>query len=118
MNQTDPLLYTVVRRLTMARSKPPTVARILLSWSSWPLLAVLGTFSVLLLSALDIPPFVPVLMAGFYLGVALRDLGFSIKLVRFWPIQKELYDWPKIEALARGMELPDQWNAASPTRPE
>jgi hypothetical protein len=90
----------------------------LLSWSSWPLLALLGIISILLLSALDIPPFVPVLIAGFYLGAALRDLGFSIKVVRFWPIQKELYDWPKIEALARGMDLPEQGNAASLARPE
>jgi hypothetical protein len=66
---------------------------------------------------LDLPPLLPMLVAGIYLGAALRDLGFSIKVVRIWPIQKELFDWPKIEALAQGMDMPDQWNLASPTPP-
>jgi hypothetical protein len=42
------------------------------------------------------------LMVGIFLGAALRDLGIAVKAVRFWPIQQELFDWPKIEVLARG----------------
>ena len=46
---------------------------------------------------------VPMLVAGICLGAALRDFGIAIRTVRFWPIQQELFDWPKIEALAQGM---------------
>ena len=102
MNRADRLRRMLVRKLTMARRKPPSIAGLLLAWSSLPLLAVMGVVGVVVLVALDLPTPVPMLVAGVCLGAALRDLGIAIKAVRFWPIQQELFDWPKIEALAQG----------------
>jgi hypothetical protein len=93
----------IVRKLTMARRKPPTAASLLLAWHSLPLLVVLGAGSVAVLMAVDLPTSVPALMAGVCIGAALRDWGIAMKAARFWPIQEELFDWPKIEALAQAM---------------
>ena len=103
MSRNDRLQRMIVQKLTMARRRPPTIARLLLAWSSLPLLAMMAVVGVVALVALDVPPPVPMLLAGICLGAALRDLGIAIKTVRFWPIQQELFDWPKIEALAQGM---------------
>jgi len=68
-------------------------------------MAVVG---VVTLAALDLPIPVSMLVAGMCIGAALRDLGIATKTVRFWPIQKELLDWPKIEELAKGMAAPSR----------
>lgn len=102
MNANNRLLFVVVQKLTRARLKPPTVAGVLLGWTSLPLLAFVGIVSVAALVALGLPTPVPVLMAGMFLGAALRDVGMAFRTVRFWPIHQELFDWQKIEALARG----------------
>ena len=103
MNRNNRLQRMLVRKLTAARLRPPTILGLLLSWSSLPLLVVgllIGVVVPIIRDVLD-----PVLMlaAGILLGAALRDLGIAIKVVRFWPIQQELLDWPKIEALSQGM---------------
>jgi len=43
------------------------------------------------------------LVVGMLLGAALRDVGIARRAARLWPIQRELFDWPKIAALAQGM---------------
>ncbi len=117
MNRNDRLLRILVRKLTMARHKPPTITRLLLHWSSLPGLTLVGVASVVALLALDLPTPVPMLMAGIFLGAAARDLGIAIKTVRFWPMQQELLDWPKIEALAQGMaDVPGGWTVPPPSR--
>jgi hypothetical protein len=57
--------------------------------------------SVTFLSLLDLPVFFPVFTSGVFIGASLRDLGTAIKAVRAWPIQRELFDWPKIDGLAK-----------------
>ncbi len=114
MSRNDRLLRTLVRKLTTARHKPPTISSLLLHWSSLPGLTLVGVVVVVPMLALDLPTFGPMLIAGICLGAACRDLGIAIRAVRFWPIQKELLDWPKIDALAQGMaDLPGQSIATS-----
>jgi hypothetical protein len=102
MNHNDRLLRVVLQRLTKARLRPPTVASLLLAWSSLPSLVVVGVVGVLALVALGLPTPVPMLMAGICLGAALRDVGIAFRTVRFWRIYQELFDWQKIEAMAQG----------------
>ena len=103
MNHNDRQVRMVLDKLTTARLKPPTVVSLLFAWSSLPLLTLVGIVCVLLLIAVGLPTIVPTLMAGVFLGAALRDVGIARRAARLWPIQKELFDWPKIEALAESM---------------
>ena len=100
MNHNDRQLRVVLDKLTRARLTPPTVVSLLFAWSSLPLLTLVGVVSVVALFALGLPTVVPTLMAGVFLGAALRDVGIARRAARLWPIQQELFDWPKIEALA------------------
>lgn len=104
MNLNDPFLHLVIRKLTETRQKPPTVFRILLQWRGTPLLVLVGIVSVSILASLDLPSIVPMFMAGIFFGAILRDIGFVRKAVRAWPIQQELFDWPKIDALAKQID--------------
>jgi hypothetical protein len=113
MNQNDRLQRVLVGKLTMARHRPPTITRLLLHWSSLPGLTLVGVVGVAALVALGIPSPVPMLVVGIFLGAALRDAGIARRTVRFWPIQQELFDWPKIEALAQGMaDVPGECTAS------
>ncbi len=103
MNHNDRQLRVVINKLTRARLKPPTIVSLLFAWRSLPLLTLVGIVCVLLLIAVGLPTIVPTLMAGVFLGAALRDAGIARRAARLWPIQQELFDWPKIEALAQGM---------------
>ena len=102
MNHNDRQLRVVINKLTTARLKPPTLVSLLFAWSSLPLLMLVGIVCVLLLIAVDVPSPVTTLVVGMFLGAALRDLGIARRAACLWPIQKELFDWPKIEALAQG----------------
>jgi len=64
----------------------------------------MGIVGVLLLVAVDVPIPVTMLVVGMLLGAALRDVGIARRNARLWPIQQELFDWPKIEALAQGVD--------------
>jgi hypothetical protein len=103
----------------MARLKPPTISSLFLSsWSTLFLLVFGLIVGVVPLFALDLPISAPMFVAGICLGAVLRDLGIAIKAVRFWPIQQELFNWPKIEALAQGVaDAPGEWPASPPTPP-
>jgi hypothetical protein len=104
MNRRDRLRCMLVRKLTTWRNEPPTVASLLLSsWSTLTLFAGGVLLGVLAPTVRDVLGPVPLLLAGIFLGAAIRDLGIDIRAVRFWPIQQELLDWPKIEVLAQGM---------------
>jgi hypothetical protein len=103
MNHSDRQLRVVINKLTRARVKPPTIASLLFAWSSLPLLTLVGVVGVLVLIAVDVPSPVTMLVVGMLLGAALRDAGIARRAARLWPIQEELFDWPKIEALAQGM---------------
>ncbi len=80
----------------------PTVS-LLFAWRSLPLLTLMGILGVLILVAVDVPIPVTMLVVGMLLGAALRDAGIARRAARLWPIQQELFDWPKIEGLAQGM---------------
>ncbi|HEV3417418.1 MAG TPA: hypothetical protein VG056_11405 [Pirellulales bacterium] len=43
--------------------------------------------------------------AGMLIGVAVREVATARKSVRLWKIQKDLLDWPKIEAISRDMAI-------------
>ncbi len=103
MNHNDRLLRAVLQKLTKARLRPPTVARLLLAWSSLPLLVVAGAVGIVALVGLGVPSPVPTLIGGICLGAALRDVGIALRAARLWPIHQELFDWQKIEAMAEGM---------------
>jgi len=106
MNRNDRLLLMVLKKLNKARLRPPTVASLLLHWGSLPSLVPLGVVSVVALDAVGLPSPVAALVAGICLGAALRDLGIALRAVRLWPIQQELFDWQKIDALTQGMAEP------------
>ncbi len=106
MDRNDRLLRMCLQKLNKARLRPPTVLRLLLHWSSLPLLVPLGVASVVVLDALGLPSPIAALMAGICLGAALRDLGIALRAVRFWPIQRDLFDWQKIDALTQRMAEP------------
>ena len=76
---------------------------LLSSWSTLTLFASGVLLGVLAPAVRDVLGPMPLLLAGIFLGAAIRDLGINIRAVRFWPFQQELLDWPKIEALAQGM---------------
>jgi hypothetical protein len=101
----DRLTRVIVQALMKWRRTPPTILSILMNWRSLPLIVGYGVISTILLTALDAPEQLPLLVAGFCLGVASRDLGVARRSVRFWPVQNELFDWPKIEALARALGI-------------
>jgi hypothetical protein len=98
MTTQDPVRLAVLKRLLKARGEPPTV--IGLCWPGVPLLVVAGVLSVIALVALRMPDGFVYLTAGMYLGAALSVFGTARKSVRLWPIQRELFDWRKIETLA------------------
>lgn len=104
MNRNDRLVRLFIRKLTQARNKPPTVLSLLLTWPGFPLLFIVGVASVAILSSLDLPAAVPLLMAGVFIGAALRDLGLALKSVRLWPVQRELLDWQKVDDLAKRLD--------------
>ncbi len=103
MNHNDRQVRMVLDKLTTARLKPPTIVSLLFAWRSLPLLTLMGILGVLILVAVDVPIPVTTLVVGMLLGAALRDAGIARRAARLWPMQKELFDWPKIEALAQSM---------------
>lgn len=91
----------IIRKLSEARVRPPTVISVLSAWGAWPLLAAVGVLSITVLGVLEVPTTVTIFMVGLFAGAALRDLGIALKTVRFWPIQKELLDWQKIDEVSK-----------------
>ena len=113
MNRNERLQQRIVRKLIKARLKPPTTIRMLLHWASLPLLAVVGVVGVAAMAAVDAPCPMTMFFAGIVTGAALRDLGIFIRAARSWPIQEELLDWQKIEALAQSATpTPSKTNTA------
>jgi hypothetical protein len=45
------------------------------------------------------------LMLGILVGALANGFGLARKSVKFWPIQKQLTDWDKVEKMARGEPL-------------
>ena len=103
MNRNDRLQLVIVRKLIRARLKPPTIASLLLLWPSLPGLAFVGVVSVVALVALGLPSPVSILIAGMFLGAALRDVGIAVRAARYWPIRQDLFDWRRIDSLAENM---------------
>lgn len=110
MHRNDRRQRDLIRKLIAARLKPPTLIGLLLAWPSLPLLSLVAMVSVAALVALGLNP-LAMLMAGICLGAAARDVGIAGRTVRFWPIQQELLDWQKIDALAQTM-------SATPSEPD
>src|SRR5687767_972843 len=100
MTSGDRVQKAVATKLLKARNELPSVMR--LRWPAVPLLIVVGSVSVVALVALGMPESVIFVTAGMYVGAALSAFGFARKVSRLWPIQRELLDWPKIEAVAGG----------------
>ncbi len=44
--------------------------------------------------------------AALYLGVVLRDFGYARLIARSWPVQRDLFDWLKIDAMLKERGLP------------
>jgi hypothetical protein len=88
----------VLSKILKARTTPPTV--ISLCWPVVPMLLVVGGLSLLVLVALGMPGEINYLAVGMYLGAALTYFGVARKTIRVWPIFLEIYNWPKIEAMA------------------
>ena len=112
MNHNDRQLRMVLDKLARARLKPPTVVSLLFAWSSLPLLTLTGIVGVSVLVAVDMPIPVTMLVVGMLLGAALRDVGIARRAARLWPIQQELFDWPKIESLRNQVQ---RANTAGPS---
>src|SRR5215213_7496156 len=97
MTSDDRIQKAILSKLLKARAEPPSVLR--LCWPVVPMHIVVGAFSVIALVALGMPAGVIYLTAGMYVGAALSAFGLARKLARAWPIQRELFDWRKIESL-------------------
>jgi hypothetical protein len=99
------LLRRVIRRLLLWRTRPPTIVRILFSWRSVPLFAILGFTAALLYFFLDLSREFILFDLGMCFGVVLRDIGLARITARLWPLQEPLFDWNKIEDQARELNL-------------
>ncbi len=106
MNRNDRLQGTLVRKLITTRFNAPTIDGVFLSsWGTGTLFLLVFGVIVGIVIPIAWEPLgpVPMLFAGICLGAVPRHLGIAIQSTRFWPIQQDLLDWPKIEALAQGM---------------
>jgi hypothetical protein len=109
----DQLLHLTVKRLLEYRSASPTVI-CLRQLRVLPRLALFAAIAVPLMLVLNLPGTSVEILVGMLLGVVIRETAVARKLGRLWKIQKELLDWPKIEAISRGMEnLPPDTNLIS-----
>ena len=102
------LLRLVLTRLDQARVRPPTVLRHVRQWRSTPLQLGVGAATSGLFYLLGLPNEWVVGAAMLYLGAALRDFAYARLIARTWPVQKDLFDWPKIEAMLKERGLPSQ----------
>jgi hypothetical protein len=105
MDRDERLLRLILSRFLQWRIHPPTIASFLFSFRSWPLLAMAGITSVVVLVGLGAPSELCWSIAGFYLGAALGDFGYARRAARAWGFQEGLMDWNKIEAYAREMSI-------------
>src|SRR5580704_12404878 len=84
MDRDERLLRLILSRYLQWRLHPPTIASFLFSFRSWPLLAIVGITSIVLLVGVGAPSELCWSIAGFYLGAALRDLGYARRAARAW----------------------------------
>ena len=69
------------------------------------MIALVGTVLISLMIYLNTPEPAILTMAGVLFGACVRDASVARKSARLWKIQRELIDWPKVEALNREFEL-------------
>jgi hypothetical protein len=65
------------------------------------LFALLGVLMFVWAAIFGLPQEFTLLTEGAIFGAALRDIGIARRTIRLWSIQKDLFDWAKIESLAR-----------------
>jgi hypothetical protein len=100
----DRLFRLTIERLLEYKTASPTAIR-LRQMRLLPPLAIFAAVAIPLMFFLKLPEDSISIAAGMLLGVAAREVGTARKSVRLWKIQKELLDWPKIEAISRDMAI-------------
>jgi glutaredoxin len=96
----------VLERLRKYRTNDPTLGERLRLGLAWMLvLLTLCVALAVLLARVDIPGIV-FLPIGFFLGVAGREIGSQRRFIKWWPINREITDWNRVEQLLNGDPLP------------
>jgi glutaredoxin len=97
--QLNRLEIAVLKRLQKYRCKEPTLGERLLLMLVWMLvLLVLCSALGILLARTKIPSLwaVPI---GIYLGALGREISVQRRYVKWWPINREITDWTRVEQL-------------------
>ena len=100
----DWLLRRTIKRLIEFKNLSPAAVGLRLL-RTLPLYALLGAVVIPWLLSLNAPGPTVTIIAGMLIGAGVRDASVARKSVLMWKIQKELLDWPRIEAVARELEI-------------
>jgi glutaredoxin len=113
------LQAAILKRLQKYRTHPPSFGeRARLSTPYLGVLLVLFVALGYVVSRLQIPGSL-LLIAGIFLGVVAAELGNQNRYVRFWPLNREITDWQKVDQLVSGtaeVSLPLQPERAPKSR--
>jgi mycoredoxin len=106
-----------LKRLQKYRTHPPTLReRMRLSAVFMLALLVPTILAGLLLIWLEIPGAL-FLVAGLFIGGIAREIGQQRQFVLWWPLNRHLTDWSKVdELLASPESLPDSGTPAAPAK--
>lgn len=69
-------------------------------WWRWCLFAAFAVGGYYFLASFA--PGAAWLIVGMMVGAALRDVSYFIGALRMWPVNRETYDWERIEELVGG----------------
>jgi mycoredoxin len=106
----------VLKRLQKYHSTPPILGERLRLVLGWMLLLLVPCVAlVILLARLDIPglSFVPI---GIYLGAIGREISSQRRFVKWWPINREITDWSRVDQLLSQEPIPVTRAPATPIR--
>lgn len=92
------------RLASMQEDAGPTFLRMArLSLPSWLLLIIFVSLGTVCLEKLGLGSW-GLLLIGLGAGAILRDVGWFRKSLRLWPLQKEIFNWPRVKQLAAEAE--------------
>ena len=111
----DTVEQKFAKRLLLYRDKPVTIASLYRSEGTLTRLAIGVIYSVLATALFAWMNFygAAYLMIGILVGALSSGFGIARKSVKFWPINRQVIDWDKVEKMARG-ELLEASNSARP----
>ena len=110
---TDQRLLTTAKELSDTRSTPPTIIGSLCRWQATPLLLIAAAIGTALIAYAAQMPHSPITshwavgFAAMMFGAALRDVGWTRRIVTAWPIHAQFIDWRKVDDLLGQVDSQD-----------